>query len=1341
MNRELYFGYIESKLIFLKELISIENSFNLNSKNIYLEDFLGTILSTLYDCNLSNTNLIETNYPSMDLADKSKKIAFQITTQTKRDKVENSLSSFFDYGYNKVYSTFIIVIFDNHNFNGEFTVPKGFSFTKKDNIIDFKKLLSLLFHADEAKLKIIYDYFIYVFEKKIYDTSWSLRLTNMSFDNLGPRYNRNLNVYTDEENKLEFFFLKNKTKDEIMKLLYEIRILIENTDTLTFFDFSSLELDFSKERFISLYDDLNNYFKKILDANKDTSKNYSNFLKFQDNFDYCVEKLKKMVDLYFSEVIFYTGEAGIGKSHTLAHFIDYNYYKNDIPCILLLGVDFGNDTNVSNQICDITGSDNIDNFLYYTNELGVLHDVIVPIIIDGINESNNKLIWNNGLYHLVNEASKYSNIKLLFSIRSTYFDVCVPNDIIKNNVIKVIHNGFNTNIKEAVTSFFEAFQITVPIFQIINNEFHNPLFLNIFCHLVKDYSISLDSNDYHNFIVIFNEYISTLNRILLKKYAITLDFNIIDEVINCYIKFYLSTNNYPVISEFLVNLKIISELYDINKRELLDYVIDNGLFYVEHRNNKDILLFSFERYLNISLAKYLLKNISNIDELKESINHGYLHRYFDFIEVLDNGLLDELVCIILIEFKVDLLSIIDFSHFHNDMGIIKSYIKSMVWYTGECDSTSIIKHLKKYMNDNLYQDLFIETYVRMSYIKNNPLNSLFLHDSLKNFSLNELDYYWTIQINNHFDYNDGSIINIIRYCIDNGSSSLDGDSAYLVGIILSYFLSSTCRKLRDLSTRALTKLLLNNHKLSIKLLNMFKDTVDYYILERLIASIYGSIIRSNKNDFLEELCSDLYNVIYKGDKVVNHVLIKLYCLKIFHYVKDYFGYDFYDHIIDEKKSSWYDKLPTNEDIDKYNYSLEEMKKERSKFSIDLIIHSMTTEYGRGISCYGDFGRYVLQGYLEPFKYHFDDIQLLANKATELVFEMGYDYKKFGNYDNSVSYYNSRMNTYVERIGKKYQWIATYELLSRLYDNYIPFYCLNSDDKIDYSIRNYFDEDFNITTDNENVRYTTYTLEEENNHLIMIDTTNFLLSHSLNKEFHDFDSFYYNDEINYKDYLFSEINGIKYVRLFYLITIEDRSYLLKRITRNSLTVSSTAFFYLNDDLLSKSSIKSYSQGSYNEIYNVPLFDFPYSPESILYNSRRYYDQDLDSSYITGYEYHVWENYNDKSIDSSIMIYTPNIWVIDQLNLVQKEEGKWYQNDELVCFQPDIEHANSELVLRYDKLLEILKKNKCLLGWTMFIEKSSNESFSEWRTIVKYNYMNDCIDVDVYQSDNGTVDRFY
>lgn len=53
-----------------------------------------------------------------------------------------------------------------------------------------------------------------------------------------------------------------------------------------------------------------------------------------------------------------------------------------------------------------------------------------------------------------------------------------------------------------------------------------------------------------------------------------------------------------------------------------------------------------------------------------------------------------------------------------------------------------------------------------------------------------------------------------------------------------------------------------------------------------------------------------------------------------------------------------------------------------------------------------------------------------------VFELGYDKEIHGDYDSSVSnFYYNRNESKVERIGKKYQWIAFFEILAILADNY------------------------------------------------------------------------------------------------------------------------------------------------------------------------------------------------------------------------------------------------------------------------------------------------------------------
>ncbi|MFV8353910.1 AVAST type 2 anti-phage system protein Avs2 [Flavobacterium sp. XS2P14] len=52
-----------------------------------------------------------------------------------------------------------------------------------------------------------------------------------------------------------------------------------------------------------------------------------------------------------------------------------------------------------------------------------------------------------------------------------------------------------------------------------------------------------------------------------------------------------------------------------------------------------------------------------------------------------------------------------------------------------------------------------------------------------------------------------------------------------------------------------------------------------------------------------------------------------------------------------------------------------------------------------------------------------------------VFELGYNHEIHGSYDSSSESFNDRSDNKIERIGKKYQWLALFEILAMIADNY------------------------------------------------------------------------------------------------------------------------------------------------------------------------------------------------------------------------------------------------------------------------------------------------------------------
>ena len=1312
MNREEEIKVIINELVRLKALIEVENKLNLTDKNIFLEDIMSQIINIIYGYFLKNTNLDICNYPYIDLVDTNQKVAFQVTTNVTHGKIQNTLDKFFEKEYDKSIRKIKFIIFQDTTYRGTFKTKREFRFCYNEDIITFAKLLAKIKSLDDFKLKQLYDYINISLVKNIYTTNWTIDNTKKSLNNLGKRYNKTLDVFNQEEEKLKAFFIEEYNNRRIIELLIELIIKIENNGVYTGLDTQTVINDFSIKNIEEIKEKLEGYKKQVIQK----KERYSEKNDFEMYFAEKMKQINFLLNLFYKKVLIYKGEAGIGKSHTLATFV-YKYYVNqNKPSILLLGQEFVTSENIEIQMSRIMNYNNdLKELCNYINNIAISKNIIIPIIIDGINESKDKSIWKKGLINFIETIISFSNLKLILSLRETYSCMCIPEEIDNiDKVERIEHDGFGNNSIDAIKEFFNFYDIPVPITQLINREFSNPLFLSIYCEIVSKYKINIDEFEYNNFINIYDNYLGKVNEAIKEKYEVQTPKNIVRECLDSISKDSLINSKYNSYEDALDSIKEIAERYDIKKTDMLNELINAGILYREGINDLEILSFTYERYEKISKAEYLLSNIKSYEELKEQINLGKLHDYFDISDKFDNGILEELLIIIPMQYKKDIFEIVDLDKISYKYYLDNSYINSLIWLKNYYNIDIVVNNLKRLYQEN-YDNQLIDMLIKCSYIYTNPCNINLLHSYLISLSMPELDSRWTNAIENYYDnYNKTIIDNIISYCITYGNEYLNEETIYLVVIMLSWFLSSTNKELRDKSTKALARMLINKNNISNKIIDEFQNVKDLYILERIIAAIYGAIIRGEKDSDLKELANKIYTIIYKKEQTIDNIVIKIYARKLFRFLKINDIVNLYDEIDKEKKASWYQKLPTNREIDKmYSFNLAECSKETRKFANTEIINSMVTEYGRGTCGYGDFGRYTLEPMLKPFAYNFKDIQLLANVATQRVFEYGYDYKLFGEYDQSVKQYQTRSENYVERIGKKYQWIATFELLSKLYDNYIPQYDVYSDTIIDFQKRKYFDKNHIETKSESKVEYVEYKLEEEYPHVLYIDTTNFILKQDDETGYLEEHKFEFEEE-KYEKSLVKEFFGQKYISLFNLYSLENRKISSKMVNRKAITVSQTAYVYKDKKELTKSNFHKFSQGTYIEFYNIELFDIPFSKRYLtenLYNNEYF---DINNGYRICYQEYIWEKYQDDSIENSIKVLLPAKWIIEEFSLSQKLEGKWYNETDLICFDSSIVNMGTGIWIRLDYFAEYLKKNDLRMGWTVYSEKTQDKEHKSWRS---------------------------
>lgn len=82
--------------------------------------------------------------------------------------------------------------------------------------------------------------------------------------------------------------------------------------------------------------------------------------------------------------------------------------------------------------------------------------------------------------------------------------------------------------------------------------------------------------------------------------------------------------------------------------------------------------------------------------------------------------------------------------------------------------------------------------------------------------------------------------------------------------------------------------------------------------------------------------------------------------------------------------------------------------------------------------YGDFGRYTFQSALSSF-INVDEKNIYYYALKYIFTELNYSSEYFGEYDQNCLDFDRTHSKKTERIGKKYQWIAMYNILARLSD--------------------------------------------------------------------------------------------------------------------------------------------------------------------------------------------------------------------------------------------------------------------------------------------------------------------
>lgn len=886
---------------------------------------------------------------------------------------------------------------------------------------------------------------------------WFQRQNNMQIKNLGDRYLPELNV----ELSLEHIFnslgrnkeFKYRFKEKIDKVLRSIKeqkidelleyITVIEEIIYPFLDNTNEALDIGA---------LNKNFGKIiesLDYKIDVYKNGIDKEKYKNPKDIDDELYKLyQVQEYIHEYIDYINSkeidvvnnpymllhsaGGMGKSHIIAHTVEKRNIDNR-KSLLLLGQHFKVDKSPIKQILETLELDcEFEELLQTLNEVGEKDQQRVLFFIDALNEGQGKEIWKHYLSGILEEIKKYPWIGLVSSIRSEYIPSLLDNNSkLEECLVSVEHKGFSTTEYKAMRTYFDFYKIHYSDIPMQNQEFTNPLFLRLMCETFRGNEINLDTI---SFTDIYKNYLKTLNLRISESCSYSRHINVVTEILNEMIRYKYENgqgDNLIPIGDSIRIMIDVAKKYNIDD-VIIDELLANGVI------NKTVNS-SDEEYINVTYEKledYIYANLL-VKELKErgivefSEKYKHLLLYEDILEVLSIILSEETDPAIPNEiFEI-------FKECEKSTSIIRVFINALKWRKTSTITEKTLDYINNVvLNNSGYEVDFYNMLILISTKNNHKLNANCTVKNILQNNMSDRDAIFIPIFNEIYAEEESSINRLLGWCFDKDiCTNAPSETISLAAKMIATFLISSNRKLRDESTKALISLLTSNTDIVIEVLETFENVDDPYILERLYAVAFGCIVSEQSEEKIEKLAIYVYNKIFNVDYVYPNILLRDYAKNIVDYGKYKINSQILASInVEPPYKSKFPEVPKDEIIEGYEYDYKASDFKDYYWSQNAILSSMKVEYSRDgqPGGYGDFGRYTFQSYFTSYKgIDYNDLQ---NIAIKKVFDMGYDVEKHGRFDRSVPSGRSteKIN---ERIGKKYQWIALYELAAQVADNY------------------------------------------------------------------------------------------------------------------------------------------------------------------------------------------------------------------------------------------------------------------------------------------------------------------
>lgn len=761
--------------------------------------------------------------------------------------------------------------------------------------------------------------------------------------------------------------------------------------------------------------------------------------------------------LLFDPVLLISGEWGTGKTHLMCD-VTSERLSREAPTVLVLAKNF--EGNVLAEICARIGdAASVDVLFAELENAGLGERGRTIFIVDGVNEGRRRE-WRKAIGDLLSLVAKQPNIGVIVTCRTPFEAMAIAKaDLEKFHRLQ--HRGFDDQEFDAQAAFFLYYQLPLPEVPLLDQEFSRPLTLKLICQSLQSLSRKKLAKGFagiasgqRGMTFVLESFIKRVGE------SIERDFGLLDR--GCWIllkgddKFSdkriagfapcMAANfrGYVVPAEAdRIVAASYPSLRPSQRRQLLDAMRTNGLidedaiwYSTKSGQYKSRLVYRlpYQRFSDHLIARHLLQaylDPSSPASIESSFAAGApLARVFrvtdrSFAQYAEPGWAQALIT----EFPERIGNRLPpgrrelFFALPREAKDLNAYfqpfIEGLFWRNPAAFTEGTRKVINEYLGaSSRAWERVVDALVALATKPNHPYHAKRLYKYFSRYEMADRDLRWSEYLRRR--YASPTIHRLLTWAekIDNVRMT-QAVAAELV-VLFSLVMTTVVRRDRDLATKALVLIGEQHPDILFSHLVACLSFNDPYLPERVLAAAYGttlSLVDSKRAATFRPLLGELARTLYRkmfapgASHATHHTLIRDYALGI----------------IEVAQRAGCVTLPKTA----ARHLSRPFPNTRSSFTSDGTPDPSVKEViSRAIQM--DFGNYTI-GRLIPNRANYDeknpDYARVRAKIERRIFDLGYRYERFQHADSDIGRdsWNARDEYKVDRYGKKYSWIAYFEM--------------------------------------------------------------------------------------------------------------------------------------------------------------------------------------------------------------------------------------------------------------------------------------------------------------------------